>query len=207
MAASSQALDPDIRFHSRGISFGSSAKERAIRALHSDDSPQAGTLWTTLVELSIRIASAAGESTVAALTAELRKLSFRLAGQRRFATARATIAESSRNALDDIGDQVGDVTLGRIDRLAEVRAALDRGRVPRTPGDAGVGKSGLLKHIADQIATRGRRRLFRVQIGRRPADGAPCAQNLVSMVEESCSPILPAMAALLSSSTTLINSR
>jgi hypothetical protein len=140
-------------FTAEGSASEALAKERAIRALHSDDSPQAGTLWAILVELAIRIASAAGESTVAELTAELRKLSFRLAGQRRFATARATIAESSRNALDDIGDRIGDATLGRIDRLAEVRAALDCGRYLEILGDAGVGKSGLLKHLADQIAT------------------------------------------------------
>jgi hypothetical protein len=129
------------------------ARERAVRALHPDESPRAGALWTALVGLAIRIASVGGESTVGELTTELGALSFRLAGQRRFATARAAIAESSRNALDDIGDRVGDATLGRIDRLAELRAALDRGRYLEVLRDAGVGKSGLLKRLADQIAT------------------------------------------------------
>jgi hypothetical protein len=140
-------------FTAEGSASEALAKERAVRALHPDCSAQAATMWRTLIELAIRFAAAAGESSVAELTAELTKSSFRLSGQRRFATARAVISESSRNALGDIGDRVGDVTLGRIDRLAEIRAALDRGRYLEIAGDAGVGKSGLLKHLAEQIAT------------------------------------------------------
>jgi len=55
--------------------------------------------------------------------------------------------------MADIGDRVGETTLSRIDRLTELRTALDRGRYLEIRGDAGVGKSGLLKHLAEQIAT------------------------------------------------------
>jgi hypothetical protein len=140
-------------FTAEGSASEDLGKERAVRALHPDESPRAGALWTALVELAIRIASVGGESRVADLTMEVTSLSFRLAGQRRFVTARAAIVEASRNALADIGDQVGDATLSRIDRLIEIRTALDRARYLEIRGDAGVGKSGLLKHLAEQIAT------------------------------------------------------
>ena len=78
---------------------------------------------------------------------------FRLAGQRRFTTARAALIENSRNALADIGDRIGDATLSRTLRLAELREALDRGRYLEIQGDAGVGKSGLLKVLAAQVET------------------------------------------------------
>lgn len=129
------------------------AIERSVRALHPEDSPRARALWMDLVELAIRIAAVGGDSTLAELTRELTSRSFRLAGQRRFTSARAVVAESSRNALDDIGVLVGEATLSRTTRLAELRTALDRGRYLEIQGDAGVGKSGLLKAMAEQGAT------------------------------------------------------
>jgi hypothetical protein len=140
-------------FTAEGSASEDLAKERVVCALHPDESPKAGALWTVLIAQAIRIGSVGGESTVADLTAELSSLSFRLAGQRRFATARRAIAESSRNALDDISDRVGDATLSRLGRLTELQSALDSGRYLEILGDAGVGKSGLLKHLAEQIAT------------------------------------------------------
>lgn len=139
-------------FTADGSESESLARERAVRALHPDDAPRAAALWSTLIERAIRIASVGGETTATELTTELGSM-FRVAGQRRFVTARAAISENSRNVLDDIGDRVGDVTLGRVDRLAKLRAAFDQGRYLEIRGDAGVGKSGLMKHLAEQIAT------------------------------------------------------
>src|SRR5439155_4758343 len=79
--------------------------------------------------------------------------SFRLAGDRRHSSARAALAEASRNALADISDRVGNVMLTRHERIAAVHAAIDSGRYIEIRGDAGVGKSGVLKHFAEQIAT------------------------------------------------------
>ena len=62
------------------------------------------------------------------------------------------LAEASRNALADIGDRVGGVTLTRHERVASVHDALDGGHYVEIRGDAGVGKSGVLKHFADQIS-------------------------------------------------------
>lgn len=140
-------------YTAEGSESESLAKERAVHALIPDEAPRAGALWIELVERAIRIASVGGETTPADLQAELGALSFRLSGQRRFATARAAIAENSRNALDDIGDRIGDTTLSRTERLTELRSALDQGRYLEIRGDAGVGKSGLMRHLAEQVAT------------------------------------------------------
>jgi hypothetical protein len=140
-------------FTADGSASEALAIERATRALHPDDSPRAGALWTDLIELAIRIASVGGARTLPQLTDEVTAHAFRLAGQRRFATARAALVESSRNALADIGDRIGDATLSRTARLAQLREALDRGRYLEIQGDAGVGKSGLLKVLAEQVET------------------------------------------------------
>jgi hypothetical protein len=129
------------------------AIERAARALHPDDTPRASSLWAHLVELGIGTASVGGARTLAELTDDVAARAYRLAGQRRFATARAALIESSRNALADIGDRIGDATLSRTARLAQLREALDRGRYLEIQGDAGVGKSGLLKVLAEQVET------------------------------------------------------
>ena len=140
-------------FTAQGSASEELAKERAVRALHPDDTLQAGSLWTTLVELALQIAVSGGDRTRDGLIEDLRLRSFRLAGERRYASARAILAEASLNALADISDRVGDVMLTRHERIASVHAALDIGRYVEIRGDAGVGKSGVLKHFVEQIAT------------------------------------------------------
>jgi hypothetical protein len=140
-------------FTAHGSAFEALARERAIHALHPDDMLRAGTLWTTLVELALDIAAVGGDRTRDRLIEDLRAHSFRLAGERRYASARTRLAEASRHALADISDRVGDVILTRHERVAAVHAALDSGRYVEIRGDAGVGKSGVLKHFAEQVGT------------------------------------------------------
>jgi hypothetical protein len=128
------------------------AKERTARALHPDEAAKATSLWTHLTDLSMQIAIAGGDRTRASLSQDLATASFRLAGERRHTQARAALAEDSGAALADIGDQIGGVTLARTARLEAVRAALDRGRYIEIRGDSGVGKSGVLKHVAEETA-------------------------------------------------------
>jgi hypothetical protein len=47
---------------------------------------------------------------------------------------------------------VGGIMLTRHERVASVHDALDRGRYVEIRGDAGVGKSGVLKHFAVQAS-------------------------------------------------------
>lgn len=139
-------------FTATGSASEELAKERAVRALHSDDTPRAGDLWTSLTELAIKISSFGGDRDRDQLIEDLRQQSFRLSGDRRFLSARAALAEASSAALADIGDSVSGVTLTRHERVGAVHAALDRGRYVEIRGDSGVGKSGVLKHFAEQMA-------------------------------------------------------
>ena len=138
-------------FTAEGSASAELARERAVRALHDDDAAQAATLWSVLIELAIDVAASGGARTHLQLQEELRAQAFRLAGDRRYATARAALAEASQAALADIDDCVGDVRLTRPERLAAVHAALDQGRYVEIQGDAGVGKSGILKHFAMKV--------------------------------------------------------
>lgn len=137
-------------FTAQGSASEDLARERAVRALHPDDSLQAGNLWTTMVELALRVAASGGDRTREGLIEDLK--SFRLAGDRRYSSARAALAEASRNALSDINDRVGNVMLTRHEHVAAVHATLDTARYVEIRGDAGVGKSGVLKHFAEQMA-------------------------------------------------------
>lgn len=140
-------------FTAQGSADESLARERAARAMHPDDAQHGGSLWTILVELALRVAASGGDRTRDGLIEDLRGEPFRLAGERRHATTRIRLGEASQNALDDIGDLVGGVTLMRHERLGEIREALEGGRYVEVRGDSGVGKSGLLKHLARQIAS------------------------------------------------------
>lgn len=132
------------------------ARDRAALALHPDDAAHAATLWTELVELAVRIAAAGGDRTRSDLLEDFRGQPYQLAGERRHTRARQRLAEASENALDDIDDTVGGAVLLRHERLAEIRAALDTGRYVEVRGNSGVGKSGLLKHLARQVSAESR---------------------------------------------------
>ncbi len=143
-------------FTAQGSASEELAKERAVRALHPDDTLRAGNLWTSLVEIVLRVAASGGDRTRDGLIEDLRAQSFRLSGDRRYSSARAALAEASSHALADISDRVGNVMLTRHERLAAVHVALESGRYVEIRGDAGVGKSGVLKHFAEQVAAEAR---------------------------------------------------
>lgn len=139
-------------FAAEGSASEDLARERAVRALHADDGARAGGLWSALIELALRTAASGGERKRGDLITELGRQGFRLAGERRYSTARAVLAEAARHALDDIADQIGGARLTRHELVTAIHAALDVGRYVEIRGDAGVGKSGLLKHFAEQTA-------------------------------------------------------
>lgn len=89
------------------------AKERAAGALHSDETHRGPSLWASLIELALRIASDGGDRTHDRLLEDLGAQSFRLVGMRRFASARAALSEAAGHALADINDRVGDAILTR----------------------------------------------------------------------------------------------
>ena len=141
-----------VDFTATGSASEQLAKERAVRALHPEDGLRATDFWKSLTELALDIAKSGGDRTRDQLIADVRERSFRLAGDRQKFSARQALAEGSRNTLEDIGDSVGGVMLTRHKRVTAVHAALDTGRYVEIRGNAGVGKSGVLKHFARQIS-------------------------------------------------------
>ncbi|NGO54299.1 NACHT domain-containing protein [Allomesorhizobium camelthorni] len=131
------------------------ARDRAADALQPDAKAQAGALWSALIAYALDLATGGGDTTRRGLIDEFRG-DFRLEGDRRYGTIRAAIAEASQQALDDISDTVQGIVLGRAARITSVRAAADAGRFVEIRGDAGVGKSGLLKHLAEEVARESR---------------------------------------------------
>lgn len=127
------------------------ALERAVRVLHADDGSRAGVFWVSLIELAIDVAKSGGDRTRETALQTLAQLGYRFQGERRHATARAALAESSRLALADMRNRVGNVVLARQERIAATRDALDSGRYVEIRGDAGVGKSGVLRQIAEAM--------------------------------------------------------
>lgn len=143
--------------------------ERSSQTLDDDDLPRARDFHRRLVELANETAAAGGDLTRDRLVERLREGSFRLAGRRGYLEARRSLAESSRHALEDIEDRVGGVTLMRAERISAVRAALAQGRYVEIRGDAGVGKSALLKHFAEQLSAEAP--IIVLSPGRTPAGG------------------------------------
>lgn len=143
-------------FTATGSASEELARERTARALHADDVGRAGNLWSELVELSIAVAKSGGDRTPEALKEELGQKGFRLAGDRHNQSALASLAEASQNCLADIEDRVAGVFLARHVHVASVDDALDHGRYVEIRGDAGVGKSAVLKHFAEQASAEGR---------------------------------------------------
>lgn len=142
-------------FTATGSASEQLARERAAHVLHHDDVSRVGALWGNLVELAIDVAKSGGDRTRETLLQSLSPLGFRFVGDRRHASARAALAEASRLALADIRNRVGNIVLTRQERIAAVHEALDHGRYVEVRGDAGVGKSGVLRQLAEQLSAEG----------------------------------------------------
>src|SRR5262249_42317909 len=123
------------------------ARDRARRVLPLDSTADASKLWSTLIDVALEIASNGGDRNVERLIETLKERGFQAAADRRLANVRKAIDEASRQSLADIRDRVGNVKLSRSERVAAVHEALDKASYIEIRGDAGVGKSGVLKHF------------------------------------------------------------
>jgi hypothetical protein len=127
----------------------------AAHVLAPEDADRITALWSNLIELVIQTGKAGGSITRDALIATLKSRGFRLAGNRDFTLARARLSELTRHALADIGTSVGGITLPRLEALTAVEAARDAHRLIEITGKPGVGKSWVLRHLAERQAREG----------------------------------------------------
>jgi hypothetical protein len=122
----------------------------AAQVLAPGDAERTKALWSKLVELAIHTGKAGGSITRDKLAETLTARGFHLSGKQDFALARARLAEMSRFALMDIGTSVGGITLPRLGALAAVEEARDKHRFVEVTGKPGVGKSWVLRHLAER---------------------------------------------------------
>lgn len=124
----------------------------ARQILSDQDASRAEALWSNLIEIAIATAKAGGSLDRETLRKQLIERGFRLAGDRDFALARARLAEMARLALANIGTSVAGVNLPRVDAIAAVDKARDSHRLVEIRGGPGVGKSAVLRHVAERVA-------------------------------------------------------
>jgi hypothetical protein len=133
------------------------AIERARHVLEPDDASRASAFWKALTEIAIRVAAAGGDLDRLRLRAELDQVdNFRLLGSRRHRASRETLSEAASLASRDLQRHIAGVTLARTAQLRAVREARDAGRYVEIRGGPGVGKSGLLGMLVQQMLTEAR---------------------------------------------------
>ncbi|WP_395647982.1 hypothetical protein [Terricaulis sp.] len=141
-------------FNAPGSACETYARDRAADVLHIEDKAKSGSLWDVLITKASTFAAGGGDFTRESLRGELSE--FRFDGDRRYTHIRKAIEEAAQFALVAMADTIDDVVLGRTKRAAMIRAAADVGRYVEVRGEAGVGKSGLLRHLAEEVAREGR---------------------------------------------------
>lgn len=124
----------------------------ARAALGDADAHRAEGLWSSLVDLSIATGTAGGEIDQSALRTKLGEAGFKVAGDRSYRPAREKLAVAAVMTLAGIGTKVAGVTLPRAGAVAALDKALDHHRFVEIRGGPGVGKSWVLRNLAERVA-------------------------------------------------------
>ncbi|ASL29127.1 hypothetical protein ACG10_22870 (plasmid) [Azotobacter chroococcum] len=133
------------------------ARERCALQLVPQDAVRAGELWDSLQQIALQADAAGGDLDAPALRERLAgKRGYRLAGDRRLHVARERLAESAENTLATISSRVHSVAIDRSGHVAAALSALEQGRYLEIRGSGGVGKSGVLKDLAQRISVESR---------------------------------------------------
>jgi hypothetical protein len=133
------------------------AVERARNVLAPSDVTRASALWSVLTETAIRVAATGGDLDRTRLVDEVANAhKFRLLGTKRNRVPQETLAEAARLSAADLRRTIAGVSLARTAQLDAVRGARDQARFIEILGGPGVGKSGLLGVLVDQVLTEGR---------------------------------------------------
>ena len=145
------------------------ARGRCADVLHADAKGEAANFWDALVVRAGTIAADGGDATTASITEHFRGR-FRFEGDNRYHAVRAAVSEASAQALDDIATNVLGITLPRTRQIEAVRAAIGSGqRFIEIRGEAGVGKSAILKRFA--LVVMRESRVLALAPGRVPTGG------------------------------------
>lgn len=145
----------EFDFESNAPESKAHALTLARQVLAPEDTKRAEALWSNLIEIVIETGKAGGSIMRQVLIERLTARGFHLVGTQSFALARAKLGEMSRHALMEIGTTVGGVNLPRLNALADLEKARDKNRFVEITGKPGVGKSWVLRHLAERIGREG----------------------------------------------------
>ena len=144
-------------FEQPGSVYAQQARERCALQLAPQDAGQAGELWDSLQQIALQVDAAGGDLDAPALRERLAgERGYRLVGDRRLYVARERLAETAENTLATISSRVHGVAIDRAGRVAAALSALEQGRYLEIRGAGGVGKSGVLKDLAQRIGVESR---------------------------------------------------
>ncbi|RMI05384.1 hypothetical protein U8C41_00355 (plasmid) [Sinorhizobium meliloti] len=132
------------------------AIERTRNVLEPEEASRASGFWKALTETAIRSAASGGDLDRTRLLEELALVdSFRVLGFRRNRAPRETLLQSASLAAADLRRDIAGAILERSAQIDAVRQARDGGRYIEIRGGPGVGKSGLLGMLVQQVLTEG----------------------------------------------------
>ncbi|MFC6950262.1 hypothetical protein ACFQI9_37895 [Paraburkholderia dipogonis] len=133
------------------------ARERCALLLAPQDMGRAGELWDSLQLIALQVDAAGGDVDGPALRERLAaERDYRFAGDRRLHVARGRLAETAENTLSTISSRVHGVAIDRGGHVAAALSALEQGRYLEIRGAGGVGKSSVLKDLAQRIGVESR---------------------------------------------------
>jgi hypothetical protein len=133
------------------------ARERCALLLAPQDAGRAGELWDSLQQIALQVDAAGGELDAPALRERLAgERGYRLASDRRFHIMRERLAETAENTLATISSRVHGVAIDRGGHVAAALSALEQGRYLEIRGAGGVGKSGVLRNLAQRFGVESR---------------------------------------------------
>lgn len=142
----------EFDFEASASGMRSYALSLARSALGDADAHRAEALWSKLVELSIATGTTGGEIDQVALRTKLAEAGFQIVGDRNYAPARDKLAEAAQMTLAGVGTKVAGVNLPRAEAVAELDGALEDNRFVEIRGAPGVGKSWVLRNLAERVA-------------------------------------------------------
>lgn len=144
-------------FKSFGSDYEHRARERARLTLIPDQANRAADLWPILIDQAGACARAGGAlDRTAVLTPLTEQHDFRFDQRADLRSVDARLSEAANRALDEIKDQVGGVRLARTGLIDQAYAGLEPQRVLHIVAPPGVGKSWVMKHLAQRLQPEGR---------------------------------------------------
>ncbi|WAC59791.1 hypothetical protein [Brevundimonas sp. SL130] len=168
-AHSGQPIDNDTlwrflrRFVILHFDIGVDAGSRDLEAVHDRirgylpdaDRDRANDLWAHFVKVAGEMTPAGGGATRATLLGGLRADSLPTGLPGRFRADLEIIAKASDRVLASVKDNIHGLRLHRSGAYRKIKAALEEGRFVQIEGEPGVGKSALLKEIAEEARCTG----------------------------------------------------